>query len=172
MDHGKGAGTTEPAPVGPAGDAGPIKPGGTKTPLRPYGLVTLVFVRDPGQYETLHGSRQPREAATQLGYAHPGRRLSPPLPTEADGNRTHWQTAHRYRPLRVVPLPRGQPRACPALRCPPHLTFIEHAPTQQAEATLSTQPSIHIPLGLGPGQVKVGHDSRRSGLLLGQSLGP
>ncbi len=23
MDHGKGAGTTEPAPVGPAGDAGP-----------------------------------------------------------------------------------------------------------------------------------------------------
>ncbi len=36
MDHGKGAGTTEPAPVGPAGDAGPIKPGGTKTPFRPY----------------------------------------------------------------------------------------------------------------------------------------
>ena len=36
MDHGKGAGTTEPAPVGPAGDAGPIKPGGTKTVLRPY----------------------------------------------------------------------------------------------------------------------------------------
>ncbi len=39
MDHGKGAGTTEPASVGPAGDAGPIKPGGTKytkTPLRPY----------------------------------------------------------------------------------------------------------------------------------------
>ncbi len=29
MDHGKGAGTTEPASVGPAGDAGPIKPGGT-----------------------------------------------------------------------------------------------------------------------------------------------
>ena len=36
MDHGKGAGTTEPAPVGPAGDAGDaIKPGGTKTVLRP-----------------------------------------------------------------------------------------------------------------------------------------
>ena len=30
MDHGKGAGTTEPAPVGPAGDAGPMRPGGTK----------------------------------------------------------------------------------------------------------------------------------------------
>jgi hypothetical protein len=46
MDHGKGAGTTEPASraVGPAGDAGPraIKParGGTKTPLRPYHDVT------------------------------------------------------------------------------------------------------------------------------------
>ncbi len=26
MDHRKGAGTTEPAPVGPAGDAGPITP--------------------------------------------------------------------------------------------------------------------------------------------------
>jgi hypothetical protein len=50
---------------------------------------------------------QPWEAATQLGYAH--RRLSPPLPTEADGNRT--QTASRHRPLRVVPLPRGKPRA-------------------------------------------------------------
>jgi hypothetical protein len=25
MDHGKGAGTTEPAPVGPAGDAGLIE---------------------------------------------------------------------------------------------------------------------------------------------------
>ncbi len=36
MDHGKGAGTTEPAPVGPAGDAGPMRPGGTKTPFRPY----------------------------------------------------------------------------------------------------------------------------------------
>ena len=34
----------------------------------------------------LYGSRQPREAATQLGYAH--RRLSPPLPTEADRNRS------------------------------------------------------------------------------------
>ncbi len=35
MDHGKGAGTTEPAPVGPAGDSdvGPIKPGGTKNPF-------------------------------------------------------------------------------------------------------------------------------------------
>ena len=33
--HGKGAGTTEPAPLGPAGDAGPIKPGGTKTLIRP-----------------------------------------------------------------------------------------------------------------------------------------
>jgi hypothetical protein len=39
MDHGKGAGTTEPASVGPAGDAGPIKPGGTKTPLRPYARI-------------------------------------------------------------------------------------------------------------------------------------
>jgi hypothetical protein len=29
-DHGKGAGTTDSAPVGPTGDAGPIKPGGTK----------------------------------------------------------------------------------------------------------------------------------------------
>ena len=63
MDHGKGAGTTEPASVGPAGDAGPIKPGGTKTPLRPYGLVTFMFVntyaivRDPGQYETLHDAQ-------------------------------------------------------------------------------------------------------------------
>jgi hypothetical protein len=36
MDHGKGAGTTDAAPVGPAGDAGPMRPGGTKTPLRPY----------------------------------------------------------------------------------------------------------------------------------------
>ncbi len=35
MDHGKGAGTTDSAPVGPTGDAGPNKPGGTKTPLRP-----------------------------------------------------------------------------------------------------------------------------------------
>ncbi len=34
MDHGKGAGTTDPAPVGLAGDAGPMKPGGTKTVLR------------------------------------------------------------------------------------------------------------------------------------------
>jgi hypothetical protein len=60
----------------------------------------------------LHGSWQPGKAATQLGYAH--RRLSPespPLPTEADGKRI--QTARRYRPLRVVPLPRGQPRARP-----------------------------------------------------------
>ncbi len=31
MGHGKGAGTTDSAPVGPTGDAGPIKPGGTKT---------------------------------------------------------------------------------------------------------------------------------------------
>ncbi len=38
MDHGKGAGTTEPAAVRPAGDAGPIKPGGTKTRVRTYGL--------------------------------------------------------------------------------------------------------------------------------------
>ena len=36
MDHGKGAGTTEPASVGPAGDAGPMRPGGTKTRVRPY----------------------------------------------------------------------------------------------------------------------------------------
>jgi hypothetical protein len=39
MDHGKGAGMAEPAPVGHAGDAGPIKPGGTGSetpPLRPY----------------------------------------------------------------------------------------------------------------------------------------
>jgi hypothetical protein len=36
MDHGNGAGTTDSAPVGPAGDAGPMRPGGTKTPLRPY----------------------------------------------------------------------------------------------------------------------------------------
>ncbi len=36
MDHGKGAGTTEPAPVGSAGDAGPIMPGGSNTPVRPY----------------------------------------------------------------------------------------------------------------------------------------
>ncbi len=44
MDHGKGAGKTEPAPVGPAGDAGPMRPGGTKTVLRPYivaGFVTF-----------------------------------------------------------------------------------------------------------------------------------
>jgi hypothetical protein len=44
MDHGKGAGTTEPAPVGPTGDAGgpgPIKPGGAKTPIRPYRCATV-----------------------------------------------------------------------------------------------------------------------------------
>jgi hypothetical protein len=46
MDHGKGAGTTEPASVGPAGDAGPIKPGGTKTPstlpeIRPHSRPSL-----------------------------------------------------------------------------------------------------------------------------------
>ncbi len=56
----------------------------------------------------LYGSRRPWEAATQLAYAH--RRLSPPLPTEADGNRTQTARRYRCRPLRlgvrVVPLPR------------------------------------------------------------------
>jgi hypothetical protein len=39
MGHGKGAGTTEPAPVGPAGDVGPIKPGGTNFEKSPSTLV-------------------------------------------------------------------------------------------------------------------------------------
>ena len=41
MDHGKGAGTTEPASIGPAGDAGPIKPGGTKPPFDLIGGISF-----------------------------------------------------------------------------------------------------------------------------------
>ena len=48
MDHGKGAGTTEPASVGPAGDAGPMRPGGTKTPFRPYLVYRARPVDFPG----------------------------------------------------------------------------------------------------------------------------
>ena len=47
MDHGKGAGTTEPASVRPAGDAGPMRPGGTKTRVRPY--MNNVFMMKEGK---------------------------------------------------------------------------------------------------------------------------
>jgi hypothetical protein len=129
MDHGKGAGTTEPAPVGPAGDAGPIKQGGTKTPLRPYGIVTLMFVntyaivRDPGQHETLHGSRQPWEAATQLGYAHPTAVTAPSaLPSPSDRGR--WEPHPDRAPLPSTPsrTTAARPAAClPGATMPPAL---------------------------------------------------
>jgi hypothetical protein len=81
----------------------PVGPGRRQGPAAGRGYSSGFRVTD----SPLYGSRQPREAATQLGYAH--RRLSPPLPTdsEADGNRT--QTASCHRPFRVVPLPRGKP---------------------------------------------------------------
>ena len=44
MGHWQGAGTTEPAPVGPAGDAGPIKPPDGTTNLKTRILRTGIHM--------------------------------------------------------------------------------------------------------------------------------
>ena len=65
MDHGKGAGTTEPAPVGPAGDAGPSEAGWYKNPgptlRRPALYLGKSFLKfDPSKTALIEYVSEPR----------------------------------------------------------------------------------------------------------------
>jgi hypothetical protein len=60
MDHGKGAGTTEPASVGPAGDAVPIEAGWYK---KPYHRLPRFSTEKCSPLCTMKSSRESRDKA-------------------------------------------------------------------------------------------------------------
>ncbi len=60
MGHGKGAGTTEPASVGPAGDAVPIEAGWYKKPYHTHDRFAEVFPTE--KYNPLCTMKSSRES--------------------------------------------------------------------------------------------------------------